>query len=62
MAERLQLLKKARQITVKHNMQAGDDYKKRQDAKAKSQDLVEGDYAYLDNQLFLSKSTKFAQP
>jgi hypothetical protein len=52
-AERLQLLKKARQIAVEHYMQAGDDYKKGQHTKAKTHNLMEGDYAYLDDPLFL---------
>ncbi len=43
-------------------MQAVDSYKKNYDTKAKSHDLVEGDYAYLDNQLFFGKNKKLAQP
>jgi hypothetical protein len=60
-AERLQLLTKARQSAIEPSIQAGDSYKKNHDAKAKSHDLVEGDYAYLDNHLFFGKNIKFAQ-
>jgi hypothetical protein len=57
-AERLQLLKKARQIAVEQSMQEGDDYKKDHNSKAKLHDLEEGDYAYLDNQLFFGEKQK----
>jgi hypothetical protein len=48
-AERLKLLKKAKQIALHHSMQAGDSYKK------------DGNYAFLDNQLFQGKNKKVAQ-
>ena len=60
-AERLQMLKKARQIALDNSMQAGDSYKKTHDAKASTHGLKEGDMAYLDNQLFLGKNKKFSQ-
>jgi hypothetical protein len=41
------------------SMQAGDGYTNTHDTKAKFHDLIEGDYAYLHNQLFLGK--RFAQ-
>jgi hypothetical protein len=55
-AERLQLLKRPEQ-----SMQASDSYKNNHHKKAKLHDLVEGNYALLDNQLFLGKNKKIAQ-
>jgi hypothetical protein len=60
-AERLLVLKKARQISTEQSMEASDNYKTDHDIKAKPHNLMEGDYAYLDNQLFLGKNKKFAQ-
>ena len=42
-------------------MEAGDKYKAAHDVKATQHSLKEGDFAYLDNQLFLGKNKKFAQ-
>jgi hypothetical protein len=39
-------------------MVAGESYKKGHDAKANHYTLNEGDYAYLDNKLYLGKSKK----
>jgi hypothetical protein len=44
-----------------HSMEAGNNNKQDYNAKAKPQDFLEGDQAYLDNQLFLGKNEKFAQ-
>ena len=60
-AKRLQILKKAGEIVLNNSMQAGDKYKAAHDVKATQHGLKEGDFAYLDNQLFLGKNKKFAQ-
>jgi hypothetical protein len=57
-AERLQILKKARQIALQDSFKAGTTYKEAHDKKASQHKLAEGDYAYLDNQLFLGKIKK----
>jgi hypothetical protein len=41
-------------------MVAGDSHKKGHDAKANHHTLNQGDYTYLDKQLFLGKNKKFA--
>jgi hypothetical protein len=61
-AERLQILKKAREVALTNSFNAGDKYKEDHDKKASRHNLNEGDYAYLDNQLFLGKNKKLAQP
>ncbi len=60
-SERLQILKKAREVALQESIKAGDKYKEVHDRKASSHDLKEGDYAYLDNQLFLNKNKKLSQ-
>jgi hypothetical protein len=55
-AKRLQLLKKGRDIALEQSMQAGYTNKNNHDAKASLQNLKEGEYTYLDNQLFLGKT------
>jgi hypothetical protein len=60
-SERLQLLKKAREIALEDSFKAGNSYKEAHDKKASGHNLQEGDYAYLDNQLFLGKNKKLAQ-
>ncbi len=50
------ILKKARQIALEDSMVAGDSYKRDHDAANNLHDFKEGDYAYLDNQLFLGKN------
>jgi hypothetical protein len=60
-AERLQLLKKAREIALDNSFKAGTSYKEAHDKKASLHKLNEGDYAYIDNQLFLGKSKKLSQ-
>ena len=59
-AERLQLLKKARQIAMEHSMEAGEVHKTAHDRKATPHGLKVGDSVYIDNQLFLGKNKKFA--
>jgi hypothetical protein len=54
-SERLQILKKAREVALADSFKAGDSYKEAHEKKASSHNLKEGDYAYLDNQLFLGK-------
>ena len=61
MAERLQMLKKAREVALAESFKAGDSYKEAHDKKASQHNLKEGDYAYLDNQLFLGKNKKLSQ-
>jgi hypothetical protein len=46
--------KKAQQIAME-SMGASDKYKSDHDIKAKPHNLMEGDYVFLDNQLFLGK-------
>jgi transcription-repair coupling factor (superfamily II helicase) len=60
-SERLQLLKKAREIALADSFKAGDSYKAAHDKKASEHNLQEGDYAYIDNQLFLGKNKKLSQ-
>jgi hypothetical protein len=60
-AERLQILRKARQIALDHSFEAATAYKDYHDQKASKHNLVEGDYAYIDNQLFLGKNKKLSQ-
>ncbi len=60
-AERLQLLKKAREIALEDSFKAGDSYKEAHDKKSSAHNLLEGDFAYLDNQLFLGKNKKLSQ-
>ncbi len=60
-SERLQLLKKAREIALEDSFKAGDSYKAAHDKKVSEHNLQEGDYAYLDNQLFLGKNKKLSQ-
>ena len=60
-SERLQLLKKAREIALADSFKAGDSYKATHDKKASQHNLQEGDYAYIDNQLFLGKNKKLSQ-
>jgi hypothetical protein len=54
-------LKKAREIALADSFKAGDTYKDAHDKKASEHSLQEGDYAYLDNQLFLGKNKKLSQ-
>jgi hypothetical protein len=60
-SERLHILKKAREVALADSFKAGDTYKDAHDKKASLHNLKEGDYAYLDNQLFLGKNKKLAQ-
>jgi hypothetical protein len=60
-SERLQILKKAREIALADSFKAGDWYKEAHDKKASEHNLLEGDYAYLDNQLFWGKNKKLSQ-
>jgi hypothetical protein len=60
-SERLQILKKAREVALANSFKAGDTFKEAHDRKASQHNLKEGDYAYLDNQLFLGKNKKLAQ-
>jgi hypothetical protein len=60
-SERLQILKKAREVALTNSFNAGDKYKEDHDKKASKHNLNQGDYAYLDNQLFLGKNKKLAQ-
>jgi hypothetical protein len=61
MSERLQILKKAREIALADSFKAGDMYKEAHDRKASQHGLKEGDYSFLDNQLFLGKNKKLSQ-
>ena len=54
-------MKKAREIALDNSMEASNKYKAAHDVKATQHGLQEGDFAYLDNQLFLGKNKKFAQ-
>ncbi len=60
-SERLQLLKKAREVALADSFEAGDAYKETHDKNASEHNLKEGDFAYLDNQLFLGKNKKLSQ-
>jgi hypothetical protein len=60
-AERLQILRKAREGALANSFNAGNKYKEDHDKKASRHNLTEGDYACLDNQLFLGKNKKLAQ-
>ena len=53
--------KKAREVALADSFEAGDSYKEAHDKKASEHNLKEGDYAYLDNQLFLGKNKKLSQ-
>jgi hypothetical protein len=55
-AERLQILKMARQIALDNSFEAGTAFKEAHNRKASQHKLAEGDYAYIDNQLFLGKN------
>jgi hypothetical protein len=57
----LQILKKAREVALNNSLEAGNTYKEAHDKKASQHNLKDGDYAYLDNQLFLGKNKKLAQ-
>ena len=46
---------------MEESMRSGDNYKEAHDAKASTKGLKEGDFEYLDNQLFLGKNKKFVQ-
>jgi hypothetical protein len=59
-AERLHILKKAREIATDNSIEAGDLHKKVLDKKAKLHVLKEGDIAYLHNQLFLGENKIFS--
>jgi hypothetical protein len=58
-SERLQILKKERVVALADSFKAGDSYKEAHDKKATNHNLKEGDYAYLDNQLFLGKKRNY---
>ena len=60
-SERLQILKKAREVALANSFEEGNTYKEAHDKKASQHNLKEGDYAYLDNQLFPGKNKKLAQ-
>jgi hypothetical protein len=55
------MLKKAREVALADSFRAGASYKEAHDKKASEHNLKEGDYAYLDNQLFLGKNKKLSQ-
>ena len=59
-AERLQILKKARQIAMDNSLEAGLKHKMAHDAKSKPHNIVEGDMVFVENQLFLGKNKKFS--
>jgi hypothetical protein len=60
--ERLQMLKKARQIAVENSVKkANEKYEQTQDEKAKPHNLNERDKAYTNNEIFLGKIKKIAQ-
>jgi hypothetical protein len=44
-SERLQMLKKAREVALADSFKAGDSYKEAHDKKASQHNLNEGDYA-----------------
>jgi hypothetical protein len=46
------MLKKASQIAVDNSVKVIEGYKHNLDEKAEPHNLIEGDKAYLDNQLF----------
>ena len=48
-------------MALADSFKAGDSYKEAHDKKASQHNLKEGDYAYLDNQLFLGKNKKLSQ-
>jgi hypothetical protein len=48
-------------LALTNSFKAWDTYKEAHDRKASQHDLKEGDYACLDNQLFLGKNKKLAQ-
>ncbi len=54
-SERLQILRKPREVALADSFKAGDSFKEAHDKKASQHNLKEGDYAYLDNQLLLGK-------
>jgi hypothetical protein len=60
-SERLQILKKARELALADTFKAGDTYKEAHDKKASQHGLKEGNNAFLDNQLFLGKNKKLSQ-
>ena len=60
-AERMQILKKARQIAMDNSLEAGLKQKAAHDVKAKPHGIKVGDKVYVDNQVFLKKNKKFAQ-
>jgi hypothetical protein len=49
------------EVALKNSFNAGNTYKEAHDKKASQHYLNEGDYAYLDNQLFLGKNKKLAR-
>jgi hypothetical protein len=48
-------------VALADSFKAGDSYKEAHDKKASEHNFKEGDYAYLDNQLFLGKNKKLSQ-
>ena len=59
-AERLQILKKARQIAMDNSLLAGEKHKQAHDVKSKPHNIKEGDMVFVENQLFLGKNKKFS--
>ena len=59
-AERMNILKKARQIAMDNSLEAGIKHKLAHDVKAKPHNISEGDMVFVDNQLFLGKNKKFS--